>query len=724
METGEKDKIIENGENIQEEENTVFEEPQIESYSPEDREKEDAVLEEPQTEPYSPEDREKEDAVLEEPQTEPYSPEDREEEDTVLEEPQTEPCSPEDREEEDTVLEEPQTEPYSPEDREEEDTVFEEPQIEPYYPEELNLGEETAMESEISVAKNYFLLSPQNLLDELKTLVDNFPVERIKKDVEAIRDAFYKDRHDFSENDDNEDDDESGESESGNAVDPVEKEFDEYLEKYREKKAEYTRIAENRKEENYRQKLAIIEELKELIKEEEDLNLTFQKFHDIQNRWKEIAQVPQAHIKDLWDTWHYNVEKFYDYVKINRELRDLDLRRNLEAKNELVRKAEALLESPLVLEAFTQLQQYHDAWREIGPVPREHRERIWERFKDASYKLNKKHQAYFEQMKQERQHNIQMKYDLCERVEKLNSRELKSMKEWQKASDELSNILDEWKAIGFVPKRENSEVYSRLKRSRDDFFSKRRVYYKSQKQETTVNFRLKKALCEQAKAIRDNDTWEETTEMFIELQRQWKLIGPVPRKYSGSLWNEFRESCDIFFNRKFKQFSKKGIKEQYASNLKEKEALIAELENFEPGGNDSKTIDTLKQFRQRWNNIGFVPFKEKDKVQIQFFAILDEKYKQLKISDAQRKVVRMKDKMEASRNRPPNRIVVDERERLFSRIMQLENEINLLDNNIGFFASSKNADSMIADVRRKISKTKEEIHKLEEQIKLIDKEFE
>ncbi|MDR1129905.1 MAG: DUF349 domain-containing protein [Prevotellaceae bacterium] len=617
--------------------------------------------------------------------------------------------------------------------REEENTVFEEPQIESYCPEELNLGEETALESEISVAKNYFLLSPQSLLDELKALVDNSPVERIKKDVEAIRDSFYKDRQELPENDEDYESDESDESESENSenieniekvVDPVEKEFEEYLEKYREKKAEYARVAEIRKEENYRQKLAIIEELKDLIKEEEDLNLTFQKFHDIQNRWKEIAQVPQTHVKDLWDTWHYNVEKFYDYVKINKELRDLDLRRNLEAKNELVRKAEALLESPLVIEAFSQLQQYHDAWREIGPVPREHRDRIWERFKEASYKLNKKHQAYFEQLKQERQHNVKMKIDLCERLEKLNQREFKSMKEWQRASDELSNILEEWKAIGFVPKKENSEIYSRLKKSRDEFFSKRRMSYRSQKKETIANLRLKKELCEKAKALKDSSDWEETTEIFVELQRQWKETGPVPRKYSNSIWNEFRDACDTFFKRKFKQFSKKSVKEQYLSNLREKEALIVELENFVPGRNESRNIEALKQFRQRWSAIGFVPIKEKEKIQIQFYAVLDDKYKQLKISDAQRKVVRIKDKMDASRDRPTGRIVENERERLFNRIAQLENEISLLDNNIGFFASSKNADSMIADVRRKISKTKEEIRKLEEQVKLIDKEFE
>jgi hypothetical protein len=603
----------------------------------------------------------------------------------------------------------------------EKNTLFEETQIESYYSEELKLGEETALEEDTSDEKNYFLLSPQSLLDELKLLVDNSPVERIKKDVvDSIRDAFYKNHHSFSDNDDSYDD---SASENGNTVDPLEDEFEKYLEKYREKKYEYSRISENQKEENYKQKLAIIGELKDLISEEENLNLTFQKFHDIQNRWRESAPVPQIYVKDLWDSWHYNVEKFYDYVKINKELRDLDFKRNLEAKNELISKAEALLESTLIVEAFAQLQQYHDAWREIGPVPREHRERIWERFKDASYKLNRKHQAYFEQLKQERQLNLQMKVDLCERVENLNQKELKTVKDWHRASDELTNILEEWKAIGFVPKKENTEVYARLKKSRDEFFNKRRAFYKVQKQETVNNIRLKKELCEKAKALKDSNDWQKTTEILIELQKQWKESGPVPRKYSNLLWNDFRESCDAFFNRKPKRGTKKSIREQYADNLVEKEALIVELENFVPGGNDYETIEVLKQFRQRWNDIGFVSAKEKERVQTQFYNALDNKYSQLKLSDAQRRVVRMKSKVETSGNNS-GRIVSNKREKLFYRIAQLENEINLLENNIGFFARSKNAETVIADVQKKINKAKEEIIGMEEQIKLIDKEFE
>ncbi|MDR2027627.1 MAG: DUF349 domain-containing protein [Prevotellaceae bacterium] len=632
--------------------------------------------------------------------------------------------------------------------QDEKNVSSEELNLDLYDTEELNLDEENASESEVSVTKNYSFLSRQNLLNELKTLVDNFPVERIRKDVEAIKEAFYKDRGDFSgSNDEGEGEDDGLNDE--HIADPVEEEFEKYLDEYKNKRYEYVRIVESQREENYKQKLAIIEELRELIKEEEDLNLTFQKFHDLQNRWREVAQVPQNHIKDLWDTWHYNVEKFYDYVKINKELRDLDLKRNLEAKNELVRKAEALLESPSIVEAFTQLQQYHDAWREIGPVPREQRDEIWERFKEASYKLNRKHQAYFEQLKRERQQNLQMKIDLCERLEKLNQKELKTLKEWQKASDELTNILDEWRAIGFVPKKENNEIYARLKKSRDEFFNKRRSYYKAQKHEATNSFRLKKELCEKARLLKDSENWKETTDLLIEMQKQWQQIGRAPRKYENSLWSEFRESCDAFFNRKAEHFAKKSSSgDNYGANLRAKEALIAELENFVPTGNNAKTVEMLKQFRQRWNEIGFVPIKEKEKIHSRFFTLMDEKFKQLKDSEPQRKGSWAKDKKDKaeqtdrrdqtdrykdrkektdkpdiSAGRPEN-LVQSKREKLFNRIMQLESEVTLLENNIGFFASSKNADKMVAGFRKQISRTREVIRKMEEQIKVIDKEFE
>lgn len=596
------------------------------------------------------------------------------------------------------------------------------PQVElPDDPEELDLGEETASESEVSVVKNYSLLSKQELLGELKTLVDNSPVDRIRRDVEAIKNAFYKlYRQEQDALDKAELETEVDGEPTIRVTDPIEQEFKALLNKYKEQRAGYIRDLESLKEENYKRKLAIIEELKELINEEENLNLTFQKFHDIQNRWKEIGQVPQANVKDLWETWHHNVEKFYDYVKINKELRDLDLKRNFEAKNELIKKAEALLDATNVVEAFSLLQSYHDSWREIGPVPREQKDEIWERFKDITLQINKKHQSYFELLKVERQHNLQMKVELCERVEKLNEATYTTMKEWQKASDELMAMLEEWKSIGFVPKKENSEVYARLKKARDEFFAKRREYYKLLKQETNNNLRLKREMCEKAESLKDSEDWKETTDILIALQKDWKKVGPVPRKYSDSLWNKFREACDAFFNRKSEFFSAKDS--QYVDNLKAKEELITELENYTPT-DVKEAFDKLKEFRKRWNDIGFVPIKEKDKIQKRFFAELDKKYKDLKVSDAERKVMRIKDKIESSGNRP-DRAIRNEREKLFNRIVSLENEIALLENNIGFFANTKNAESLISDVRRKIDKAKEEIHTMEEQIKLIDKEFE
>jgi hypothetical protein len=605
--------------------------------------------------------------------------------------------------------------------------------IESEDPEELDLGEEIASEKEVNVEKNYSILSQKDLLDELKRLVDSSSIERIRRDVEAIKNVFYRN---YRQEQDEQEKISIEEGEPFEPVeDPFEQEFKAYLNKYKNKREGFIQNVENQKEENYKKKLAIIEELKDLTNEEENLNQTFHKFHDLMKRWKETGQVPQNCVKDLWDTWHHNVEKFYDYVKINKELRDLDLKRNLEAKNNLIKKAESLLDSNSVSEAFAQLQTYHDTWREIGPVPREQKDELWERFKEVTLQINKKHQAYFEQLRAERVHNLQMKMDLCERLEELNKIKHKTMREWQKASDELLVILEEWKSIGFVPKKDNAEAYARLKKARDTFFTTRRDFYKILKHETNNNIRLKKELCEQAEALQNNENWKETTELLIALQKQWKQTGPVPRKYSDVLWNRFRVACDSFFNRKAEFFSQKD--NSLNNNWQAKESLLTELEQYTPK-NPAEAFETLRQFRQRWNEIGFVPIKEKGKIQKRFFALLDSKYSALKVNNTERDNTRT-DNMRTDNTRTDNirskeRVKNSgrkqsypersERDKLLKKIIELENEVALLENNIGFFASTKNSESVISDVRKKIDGAQKEIYLLEEQIRLIDKEFE
>jgi hypothetical protein len=588
----------------------------------------------------------------------------------------------------------------------------------------LSSEDEIALENKTSSAKDYSTLSKKELLQELCTLVESGEVETVRPDVEAVKSAFYKifrqeqDAMDMARLAGEDDDTEF-------FPDALEQEFKTILNKYRASRMELLRSNESVKEDNYKRKLAIIDELKELVNEEENLNLTFQKFHDIQARWREIGQVPQNHIKDLWETWHYHVEIFYDYVKINKELRDLDLKRNLEAKEKLIERAEALLQNASTSQSFAQLQTLHNLWRETGPVPRDQKEIIWERFKEITAKINKKHQSYSEQRKEEQQNNLRLKHALCERAENLNQQNYTTAKAWQKASEQLIELLDEWKTIGFVPRKENTEAYARFKKARNEFFAKRREHYKAVKQENNQNLKEKKALCEQAEAIMNSEDWKETTDALIALQKRWKETGVVPRKHSDALWKRFREACDVFFNRKSEHFSAKG--NQYAENLAAKEQLIIEIETFVPDGDAQAAFEMLRTFQQRWREIGYVPMKYKEKIQKRYQNAVDKQFRNLKISDAEKRVLRFKGKLETMSNAENSgkteRAFRNERDKLYSKIIQLGNSIACWENNIGFFSKSKNADNMIAEVQRKIEKAKEDIKVLEEQIKLIDKKY-
>jgi hypothetical protein len=589
----------------------------------------------------------------------------------------------------------------------------------------LSSEDEIALENKTSSAKDYSTLSKKELLQELCTLVESGDVEAARPDVEAVKSAFYKifrqeqDSLDMARLADEDDDAEF-------LPDALEQEFKTILNRYKASRTELLRNNESAKEDNYKRKLAIIEELKELVNEKENLNLTFQKFHDIQTRWREIGQVPQNHIKDLWETWHYHVEIFYDYVKINKELRDLDLRRNLEAKEKLIERAEALLENASTSQSFAQLQTLHNLWRETGPVPRDQKEIIWERFKEITSKINKKHQSYSEQRKEEQQNNLRLKHALCERAENLNQQNYTTAKAWQKASEQLIEILDEWKVIGFVPRKENTEAYARFKKARNEFFAKRREHYKAVKQENNQNLKEKKALCEQAEAIMNSEDWKTTTDALIALQKRWKETGPIPRKHSDILWKRFREACNVFFNRKSEHFSAKD--NQYTGNLAAKEQLIAEIETFVPDDDAHAAVEMLKIFQQRWREIGYVPMKHKEKIQKRYQNAIDKQFRNLKMSDSERRVLRFKDKLEtmndSTNSGKTERAFRNERDKLYNKIIQLGNDIACWENNIGFFSKSKNADSMIAEVQRKIEKAKEDIKVLEEQIKLIDKKYE
>lgn len=586
--------------------------------------------------------------------------------------------------------------------------------------EELN----PEVENETLLLNNYSEMSKEQLITELRTLLDTQSVESIQKNVDAIKNQFHKISLAEVEAIEAQSNEDEAETPTVTQDDALENELKGLLARYKELRDAHVNKLENEKEENYKLKLQVIEEIKNLTTEEENLNLTFRKFHDLQARWRDIGPVPQTYIKSLWETYHHHVEIFYDYVKINKELRDLDLKKNLEAKEELCLKAEALIDNEMVVESFRQLQKYHEQWREIGPVPHEQRESIWERFKQATSKINKKHQDYFELKKEEHQKNLEIKIALCEKAEAIAQFASNSPKEWLQRSQEITNLMQAWKEVGFVPRKDSNKVYERFKAARDTFFASRREFYKTFKHDMQSNMLLKKELCEKAEAIMNSEDWKKTTDELIALQRKWKEIGAVPRKNSDELWKRFRAACDVFFNRKATHFSE--IDSHYEENLKAKEVLIDEINNFTPTDDPSINFELLKTFQQRWSQIGYVPLKEKEKIHKKYQEAIDKQFKLLKVSDGERKVMKYKSKIENIQNLQENkadRVLRNEREKLFNKIMQLESDITLWENNIGFFAKSKNADAMIADVKRKIEQAREEINVLTEKIKLIDQQY-
>lgn len=580
-------------------------------------------------------------------------------------------------------------------------------------------------ETEESDTVDYSGNNNSQLLSIFSELLHTRPVQTIRKNVDAIKIAFYKNyrnevdqlRKKFIE-------------EGGTIEDFVpptndeEQRFKTLFAEYRQKRNEYLAQIETEKEENYRKKLQIIEELKELINSNETLNQTFTAFRDLQHRWKEIGLVPQSVVKDLWETYNLYVENFYNFIKINKELRDLDLKKNYEAKIQLCEEAEALVLEPSVINAFHRLQKLHEQWREIGPVANEYKDQLWDRFREASSKINKRHQEYFDTLKEEQKKNLDLKTELCVKAEELVAAPPVSRKEWNKASEQLIEIQKVWKTIGFAPKKDNTKIYERFRNACDRFFENKRNFYLQIKAEMETNLQLKNEICAQAESIQDSEEWKKTTDELIALQKRWKEIGPVARRHSDAVWKRFRAACDHFFERKAAHFS--TIDTQYEENLKQKQALLEELKAFverEDMANDG--FETLKEMQRRWSEIGFVPIKQKDAIQSEYRKVVDAAFAKLRGNEKERHLERFKGKLQSLSSEGNNdRRIRHERDRLYNKMKQLEADIALLENNIGFFSKSKNAESMIRDVNEKIAKAKQEMETIIEKINLIDKQGE
>ena len=482
----------------------------------------------------------------------------------------------------------------------------------------------------------------------------------------------------------------------------IERGFKEIYNRYRKERAEYNRQLEQEREQNLAMKEAVIADLKALLEKQEDVNATFPAFREIQNRWRAIGPVPAQNYRNINETYQLYVEQFYDMVKINRELRDLDFKKNLEAKEQLCEQAEKQAENPNVVEAFRELQKLHEQWKEYGPVAKEYREQIWERFKAATAVINKKYQAYFEGLKEQQAENLARKTALCEKVEEIAEREVTDSNQWNAFSKEIEEIQKEWRTIGFASRKDNQRIYDRFRAACDKFYARKRDFYNDYKEGINRNLERKIALCEAAEALATSTDWKKATDQFIALQKQWKEIGPVPRKKSDQLWKRFRAACDAFFAERDKHAKPEN---DFYGNLKAKQRLIEEIKVYVLTGDEAADTEAMKDFQTRWQAIGFVPFKEKDNIAQAYKAALQEKFP-----------VKERNQRRGRGARPQ----LSEKDRLIQKYNQLEQDIVTYENNIGFFSMSRNSEPLIRQMQERIAAAKAELKALEQQIRDLE----
>ena len=559
--------------------------------------------------------------------------------------------------------------------------------------------EETALmenaPEESAAAVNYSEKTLSELVALFEELGKNEDRMKLNKEAEAIKTAFYKRLTKEKA--------EAGDAVSEDAFTEIENGFKAYYNTYKKERAEYNARQEKEREENLVKKEAVIADLKALLEKQEDVNATFPAFREIQDRWRAIGPVPVQNYRNINDTYQLYVEQFYDMVKINRELRDLDFKKNLEAKEKFCEMAEKLAGNENIVEAFKELQKLHEQWKEYGPVAKQFREEIWDRFKAATAVINKKYQAYFEGLKEQQTENLAAKTALCEKVEEIAGREINNSADWNALSKEIEEIQKQWRTIGFATRKENQKIYDRFRAACDKFYGRTREFYTEYKDSMNANLEKKISLCEAAEALKTSTEWKKATDQFINLQKQWKEIGAVPRKKSEQLWKRFRAACDEFFNERDKNAKPEN---NFYGNLKAKQKLVAEIDAYQLTGDEAKDHEALEAFMQRWQEIGFVPFKEKDNIAQAYKEAVNRKF-----PDASK--VRKSHYAKAPKS---------EKERLIQKYSQLEQDIVTYENNIGFFAMSKNSEPLIRQMQERIEQSKKELKVLENKIRSIDEE--
>jgi DNA repair exonuclease SbcCD ATPase subunit len=582
--------------------------------------------------------------------------------------------------------------------------------------------EEIVVEADKPAVSETDKLSKEEIVERLALAVEKEVSDAVKNEVDALKQSFYKlkrietdaAKKAFTE---------AGGIEEDFAAeeDAIEDKLKDLLTVFREKRASIVAEAEKIKEENLVAKKNIIEQLKELIESQDDFYKVYNEFKKLQQQWKEIKQIPQSAVNDLWKEYQHYSEKFYDLLKINNEMRDYDFKKNQELKLSLCEAVERLDEEKDVISAFYQLQKLHQEWREVGPVARELREEIWARFKKASSVINKKHQEHFDDLRGLEQRNLEEKTALCEEMEAIDYSLLSTFKEWDEKNKRVLELQDKWKTIGFAPKKQNVKIFERFRGACDVFFQKKSDFYKGIKETMDVNLEKKKTLCEKAEALKESQEWKEVTDKLIALQKEWKTIGPVSRKYSDAIWKRFISACDHFFEQKNTHFSSQKTEE--VENLKKKKDIIANINAIDEALPANEAIAQLREYMAQFNNVGFVPFRDKDKIYKEYRTAVDKHFDRLKIDESERRLQSFKSNLndighsgEKSKNK-----LLNERDKLMRNYERLKSDIQTYENNIGFLSvSSKGGGGLVKEMQRKIESLKDELDLIEKKIEVID----
>ena len=561
-------------------------------------------------------------------------------------------------------------------------------------------------------------LTKAEVIERLKAIADD--VENVPKtEIDSLKQTFYKLHNAEQEAARKKFVDDGGAPEDYVPTpDPQEEEMKNIMSVIRSKRSELAAEVEKQKEMNLQVKLSIIEELKDLLESPEDANKNYTESKRLQQQWNEVKLVPQASVNELWKNYQLYVEKFYDLLKLNNEFREYDFKKNLEIKTHLCEAAEKLAEEPDVVSAFHQLQKLHQEYRETGPVAKELREEIWARFKAASTAVNRRHQQHFDALKEAEQQNLDQKTVICEIIEGIDYNELTNFAAWDNKTQEIIALQNKWKTIGYAPQKMNVKIFERFRAACDTFFNKKAEFFKAVKESMSENLEKKRALCEKAEALKDSTDWKATADVLVKLQKEWKTIGPVAKKHSDAIWKRFIAACDYFFEQKNKAGASQRTEEQ--ANLEKKRDIIARLEAIGEDTDADTAIDQVRNLMKEWNAVGFVPFKEKDKVYKQYHALVDKLFERYNLSQSSKKLSNFKSTL-SNIQEGGAQTLYREREKLARAYENMKSELQTYENNLGFLnASSKKGNSLLTELNRKVEKLKADIDLVKEKIKAVD----